>query len=47
MQYDFEDLQQTDKVGKRLLSRLDALVLDAGLVVRPYSETKDGIDNHT
>lgn len=49
LQVDLEDLRQTDQVAKQLateLSRLDALVLNAGLGVGPYSETKDGVDNH-
>lgn len=49
VQVEFEDLRQTDEVAKRLaskLDRLDALVLNAGLGVGPYGETKDGIDSH-
>ncbi|RYP73955.1 hypothetical protein DL771_003266 [Monosporascus sp. 5C6A] len=49
LQCDFEDLHQTDEVGKQLaskLQRLDALILNAGEGVGPYSETKDGIDSH-
>ncbi|KAI1437580.1 hypothetical protein GGR50DRAFT_644354 [Xylaria sp. CBS 124048] len=49
VQVDLEDLQQTDEVAKRLasrLQRLDALILNAGLGVGPYAETKDGIDSH-
>ncbi|KAJ4249740.1 hypothetical protein NW762_012081 [Fusarium torreyae] len=49
VQVEFEDLHQTDEVAKRLasqLERLDALVLNAGLGVGPYGETKDGIDSH-
>ncbi|KAI1828462.1 hypothetical protein F4861DRAFT_544701 [Xylaria intraflava] len=49
IQCDLEDLQQTDDVAKRLasqLQRLDALILNAGLGVGPYAETKDGIDSH-
>lgn len=49
VQVEFEDLHQTDEVSKKLaseLERLDALVLNAGLGVGPYNETKDGIDSH-
>ncbi|KAM0228210.1 hypothetical protein ACHAP5_012005 [Fusarium lateritium] len=49
VQVELEDLHQTDEVAKRLaseLQRLDALVLNAGLGVGPYGETKDGIDSH-
>ncbi|USW54271.1 Putative short-chain dehydrogenase/reductase SDR, NAD(P)-binding domain superfamily [Septoria linicola] len=49
IQCDLEDLQQTDEVAGRLskeLLRLDALVLNAGLGVGPYAESKDGIDTH-
>ncbi|KAM0319486.1 hypothetical protein ACHAPQ_010288 [Fusarium lateritium] len=49
IQVELEDLHQTDKVAKRLaseLQRLDALVLNAGLGVGPYGETKDLIDSH-
>jgi len=49
IQCDLEDLHQTDEVASRLaatLDRLDALILNAGLGVGPYAETKDGIDNH-
>ncbi len=49
VQCDFEDLQQTREVSKQLasrLQRLDALVLNAGLGVGPYAETKDGLDSH-
>ncbi|KAF4965525.1 hypothetical protein FSARC_6705 [Fusarium sarcochroum] len=49
VQVELEDLHQTDQVAKRLaseLDRLDALVLNAGLGVGPYGETKDGIDSH-
>ncbi|RGP81182.1 oxidoreductase bli- mitochondrial [Fusarium longipes] len=49
VQVELEDLQQTDQVAKRLaseLQRLDALILNAGLGVGPYGETKDGIDSH-
>lgn len=43
VQYGFEDLRQTDKFGKQLvfhLERLDALGLNAGLGVGPYSERR-------
>ncbi|EXM13812.1 Short-chain dehydrogenase/reductase SDR [Fusarium oxysporum f. sp. vasinfectum] len=49
IQVDLEDLHLTDQVAKRLASELDslyALVLNAGLGVGPYGETKDGIDSH-
>ncbi|KAF5235590.1 hypothetical protein FAUST_6958 [Fusarium austroamericanum] len=49
VQVEFENLHQTDQVAKKLaseLTRLDALVLNAGLGVGPYGETKDGIDSH-
>ncbi|KAL5585843.1 hypothetical protein FOVSG1_013535 [Fusarium oxysporum f. sp. vasinfectum] len=49
VQVELEDLHQTDQVAKKLaseLDRLDALVLNAGLGVGPYGETKDGIDSH-
>lgn len=49
IQLDLEDLHQTDEVAGRLskeLIRLDALVLNAGLGVGPYAESKDGIDTH-
>lgn len=49
IQIELEDLHQTDAVAKQLaseLTRLDGLVLNAGLGVGPYSETKDGIDSH-
>ncbi|KAI0189322.1 hypothetical protein EV127DRAFT_432461 [Xylaria flabelliformis] len=49
IQCDFEDLQQTHEVAQKLasqLQRLDALILDAGLGVGPYGETKDGLDSH-
>ncbi|KAK4544081.1 hypothetical protein LTR36_004579 [Oleoguttula mirabilis] len=49
IQIELEDLHQTDAVAKRLaseLTRLDALVLNAGLGVGVYNETKDGIDSH-
>ena len=49
VQIELEDLHQTDQVAKQLaseLTRLDGLILNAGLGVGPYAETKDGIDNH-
>jgi NAD(P)-dependent dehydrogenase (short-subunit alcohol dehydrogenase family) len=49
VQVEFEDLHHTDEVAKKLadeLEQLDALVLNAGLGVGPYGETKDGIDSH-
>jgi WW domain-containing oxidoreductase len=44
-----EDLKQTDEVAKALakeLTRLDALVCNAGLGVGVYNETRDGLDSH-
>lgn len=53
IQVELEDLHATDRVAKQLASeiegsgaRLDALVLNAGLGVGPYSETRDGLDSH-
>ncbi|KAK5108009.1 hypothetical protein LTR62_008844 [Meristemomyces frigidus] len=49
IQINLEDLQQTDQVAKQLaseLSRLDALILNAGLGVGVYNETRDGLDSH-
>lgn len=49
IQLDLEDLHQTDEAAARLskeLIRLDALILNAGLGVGPYAESKDGIDTH-
>ena len=49
IQIELEDLQHTDSVAKQLVSdltQLDGLILNAGLGVGPYSETKDGIDSH-
>ncbi|KAK3614805.1 hypothetical protein LTR56_027003 [Elasticomyces elasticus] len=49
MQIELEDLHQTAEVAQKLasdLTRLDALVLNAGLGVGVYNETKDGIDSH-
>ena len=46
---DLQDLKQTDEVAKSLassLEKLDGLVLNAGLGVGVYEETKDGIDSH-
>ncbi|TKA82931.1 hypothetical protein B0A55_01293 [Friedmanniomyces simplex] len=49
LQIELEDLHQTASVANQLaseLTRLDALVLNAGLGVGVYSESKDGIDSH-
>lgn len=49
IQCDLEDLHQTHEVAVHLrkeLIRLDALILNAGLGVGPYAESKDGIDTH-
>ena len=49
IQIELEDLQHTDSVAKQLVSdltQMDGLVLNAGVGVGPYSETKDGIDSH-
>ena len=49
VQCDLEDLQQTHEVARGLasrLQRLDALILNAGLGVGPYGETKDVLDSH-
>ncbi|CAK1363574.1 putative oxidoreductase bli-4, mitochondrial [Cercospora beticola] len=49
VQCDLEDLQQTNEVANRLreeLTRLDALVLNAGLGVGKYAESKNGLDTH-
>lgn len=49
VQIELEDLKHTDKVAQQLaseLKRLDALVLNAGLGVGKYSESKDGIESH-
>ncbi|XXH01680.1 hypothetical protein Hte_008041 [Hypoxylon texense] len=46
---ELEDLRETDRVARSLvanLERLDALVLNAGLGVGNYGETKDGLDSH-
>ncbi|KAH9868090.1 hypothetical protein IAQ61_007397, partial [Plenodomus lingam] len=48
-QCNLEDLRQTDEVARSLakeLTRLDALVCNAGLGVGVYNETKDGLDSH-
>jgi WW domain-containing oxidoreductase len=48
-QCNLEDLKQTDEVAKQLakeLTRLDALVCNAGLGVGVYNETRDGLDSH-
>ncbi|CAK4030810.1 Hypothetical predicted protein [Lecanosticta acicola] len=48
-QINLADLKDTDQVAKDLsskLSRLDALILNAGLGVGPYEMSKDGIDTH-
>jgi WW domain-containing oxidoreductase len=48
-QCNLESFQQTDKVARELskeLTRLDALICNAGLGVGVYNETKDGIDSH-
>ncbi|KAK6203748.1 hypothetical protein LQW54_008854 [Pestalotiopsis sp. IQ-011] len=49
VQVDLGDLQQTATVASQLassLQRLDALILNAGLGVGPFSLTKDGFDSH-
>ncbi|KAI1770125.1 NAD(P)-binding protein [Hypoxylon cercidicola] len=46
---ELEDLRETDQVARSLeanLERLDALVLNAGLGVGKYGETRDGLDSH-
>jgi WW domain-containing oxidoreductase len=48
-QCNLEDLKQTDEVSRQLaneLTRLDALVCNAGLGVGVYNETRDGLDSH-
>ncbi|KAK3703689.1 hypothetical protein LTR37_014267 [Vermiconidia calcicola] len=48
-QIELGDLTQTALVAKHLaseLTRLDALILNAGLGVGKYEESKDGIDTH-
>lgn len=49
MQIELEDLHHTDLIAKQLaseLKQLDGLVLNAGLGVGVYNETKDGMDSH-
>jgi len=48
IQCELEDFKHTDGVARSLskLSRLDGLVLNAGLGVGSYSETRDEIDSH-
>jgi len=49
IQCDLEDLKFTEKVANELASsqdRLDGLVLNAGLGVGVYNETKDKLDSH-
>lgn len=49
LQTQLEDLHQVDQVAKKLkgqLAQLDGLILNAGLGVGVYNETKDGIDSH-
>ncbi|KAI9748396.1 MAG: hypothetical protein M1835_001801 [Candelina submexicana] len=46
---DLADLKQTDEVAKHIHKaepRIDALILNAGLGVGKYWETKDGLDSH-
>jgi WW domain-containing oxidoreductase len=48
-QCNLEDFKQTDEVARQLakeLTRLDALVCNAGLGVGVYNETRDGLDSH-
>lgn len=48
-QCNLENFKQTDEVARQLsqeLSRLDALVCNAGLGVGVYNETRDGLDSH-
>lgn len=48
-QCNLESFRQTDEVAKQLaqeLTRLDALVCNAGLGVGVYNETQDGLDSH-
>ncbi|KAF2821452.1 NAD(P)-binding protein [Ophiobolus disseminans] len=48
-QCNLEDFKQTDEVARQLaqeLTRLDALVCNAGLGVGVYKETRDGLDSH-
>lgn len=49
MHVDLSSFDSTDKVAHELaatLTRLDALVLNAGLGVGPYAASEDGIDTH-
>lgn len=53
LQVELEDFHETDRVAKHLAAdlekagaRLDALVLNAGLGVGAYHETRDGLDSH-
>ena len=49
IQIELEDLHQTDRVARDLVSkleRLDGLVCNAGLGVGVFNKTKDGIDSH-
>jgi WW domain-containing oxidoreductase len=49
IQIELEDLRKTAAVAAQLaskLSRLDGLILNAGLGVGVYNETVDGIDSH-
>ncbi|KAI4861679.1 NAD(P)-binding protein [Hypoxylon rubiginosum] len=46
---ELEDLRETDQMARSLdadLERLDGLILNAGLGVGNYGETKDGLDSH-
>ncbi|KAH6625830.1 hypothetical protein C7974DRAFT_312535 [Boeremia exigua] len=48
-QCNLESFKQTDKVARELskeLSRLDALICNAGLGVGVYNESEDGLDTH-
>lgn len=48
-QCNLQSFKQTDQVAKQLaqeLTRLDALVCNAGLGVGVYNETEDGLDSH-
>ena len=49
VQIELEDLHHTDSVAKQLaseLTQLHGLILNAGLGVGRYAESKDGIDTH-
>jgi len=49
VQIELEDLHDTDRIAKELVSkldRLDGLVCNAGLGVGPYALSKDGLDSH-